>query len=160
MKIIRKFLTLIISISMLSCLSVAVKADDPIPDPSAPDNTRYSELYVNAGSSTFTSGTNGWSKKTDYASTCYMRLRWFKFQYYPDCSMPGGYYIYSRLYNTNTEEASNNASFSGVTSPGNYNYSYKAQKNIYNSNYKLKTNSSYSLTYYWVKLDWSANQYA
>ena len=161
MKIIRKILTLVVVISMLSCLSVAVKADDdPIPDPSAPSNTRYSELYVNAGSSTFTSGTYGWSRTTANRTTCYMRLRWFKFQYYPDCSMPGGCYIYSRLYETDTVQASNNASFSAVTSPGKYNYLYKTGKGTYDNYYKLKTNSSYSLTYYWVKIDWSANPHA
>lgn len=159
MKIIKKVLALAITISMLSCLSVAVKADDPVPDPSAPTDTKYSELYVNAGSSTFTSGTNGWSITTANRSTCYMRLRWFKFQYYPDCSMPGGKYIYSRLYESDTIKASNSASFSGVTSPGNYNYSYLGGKGTSSHNYKLKTNSSYELTYYWVKFDWSANPY-
>lgn len=143
-----KFISLLMTISILACFSLAVSA--------APANTVYSDFWVNAGGSTYTTAT---STTTATRTTCYMRLRWFKFQYYPDSSMPSGYYIYSRLYTPSYYKASDLARFSGVTSVGNYNYSYLPGYGGSGQSYVIKSNSSYSLTGYWVKLDWSANPY-
>lgn len=150
-------LSIVILIGILCYFSISVLADcpaDPVPDPNAPANTLYNDLWVSSGGNSFTSMS---STTTQNRSTCYMRLRWFKFEYYSDCVMPSGNYIYSRLYTLALSQASNYASFSGSTSPGNYNYSYKAGYGSTNQSYKLKTNSSYSVTGYEVKFDWSAN---
>jgi len=151
------FISLLLAISILLCFSVTIFAggsDDPIPDPNAPAYTNYSDLWVSAGGSTYTSG---YSSTTQNRTTCYMRLRWFKFSYCSECVMPSGNYIYSRLYTSSNTKASNNASFSGVTNPGNYNYSYLSGYGSSGQSYKLKTNSSYATTGYHAKFDWSAN---
>lgn len=149
MKVMKKFISLVITITMLSCFATVVHAD--------PQNTQYSSLHVNAGASQFTSTT---SATTERRYKCYMRLRGFKFLYYPQNSMPSGYYIYSRLYSyTKETKVSNLASFSGVTSVGNYNYTYISGYGAIAAMYYLKTNSSYSMTEYYADFDWSANPY-
>ena len=42
-------------------------------------------MWVNAGASAYTSQT---SSTTSDQYTCYMRLRWFQFSYYPSLVMP------------------------------------------------------------------------
>lgn len=148
MKSMAKLISLFMIISILGCFSLAVSA--------APANTVYSDFWVNAGGSTYETTT---SATTATRKTCYMRLRWFKFQYFPDSIMPGGDYIYSRLYTPLHTQASNYASFSGVTPVGSYNYSYLSGFGGSGQSYVIKSNSSYTLTGYWVKLDWSANPY-
>ncbi|MBO4531579.1 MAG: hypothetical protein J5767_13185 [Paludibacteraceae bacterium] len=119
-------------------------------------NTVYSEMWVNAGASAYTSQT---SSTTSDRYTCYMRLRWFQFSYYPSLVMPSGYYIYSRLYTISGYKATYLASFSQNTAVGNYNYSYYSGYGSAGQMYKLKTNSSYDLCGYSVIFDWSANPY-
>ncbi len=119
-------------------------------------NTVYSELWVNAGSSAYTSQT---STTTSNRYSCYMRLRWFKFSYYPSLVMPSGYYIYSRLYTTSGIKATSLATFSQNTSVGNYNYYYLSGYGSVGTIYKLKTNSNLVSNGCFVEFDWSANPY-
>lgn len=119
-------------------------------------NTVYSEMWVNAGASAYTSQT---STTTSNRYSCYMRLRWFSFSYYPDLVMPSGYYIYSRLYTTSGIKATSLATFSQKTSVGNYNYYYYTGYGSAGTIYKLKTNSNLASNGYSVMIDWSANPY-
>ena len=148
MKTLTKLISLVMAVCILGCYSLSVSA-------SAYDQ-KHSELWVNAGGSTFTTVSSTTNKTR---TTCYMRLAYFKFTYYPENSMPGGKYIYSRLYTLAEVKASNVATFSGVTAVGNYNYSYLSGYGTNGHSYKLKCNSSYSLTGYWATFDWSANPY-
>lgn len=113
-----------------------------------------SYISVNAGSCAYSTET---STNTTGRGQFYMRLKWFKFQYYPENSMPGGEYIYSRLCEAVTKaNASGIASFSGTTAPGNYNYTYSGGLG---ESYVIKVTSSYSLTGFEVIFDWNADAY-
>lgn len=88
-----------------------------------------SYIYVNAGSTAYSTET---STKIVGRPLFYMRLKWFKFQYYPENSMPAGRYIYARLCEAVTKaNASGIASFSGTTVAGNYNYTSSMRLSIY-----------------------------
>lgn len=145
-----RLLSFLMTISILVAFALPVSAG-------AQNQITGDSLWVNAGGSTYSE-----YRCTTNAnrSTCYMRLSYFKFNNCPDNAMPGSTYIYSRLYTYQTRvAASNNASFTGVTSAGNYNYSYLSGYGGYNTTYTLKCNSSYSLTGYWATFDWCANPY-
>jgi hypothetical protein len=153
MKYFTKLLSLMATICIIASASLKVNA-------SAYD-TKYNELWINAGGSTFTTTT---STTNTTRTTCYMRLYYFKFTYYPENAMPGGRYIYSRLYtvpndSSSSQPASSLASFSKTTSAGQYNYSYNSGCGGSGQSYKLKTNSSYTLSGAWATFYWSANPY-
>lgn len=156
MKLLNKLLAVVMIVCMCVCGSLSVCAtSDPTPDPNAPANTRYSDIWVSAGVSTYTTVT---SMTTASRYTCYMRLRWFKFSYFPSCYMPSGKYIYARLYSGNNK-ASSLASFSNITSPGSYNYYYWDGYGGSGMSYRLKTNSNVDSNDYEALFDWSANPY-
>jgi len=116
-----------------------------------------SYIYVNAGSTAYSTET---STKIVDRPLFYMRLKWFKFQYYPENSMPAGRYIYARLCEAVTKaNASGIASFSGTTAPGNYNYTYSSGYGGLGESYVIKVTSSYSLTGFEVIFDWNADAY-
>ena len=144
-----KFVALMITISILSSFSLSVYAADP-------DNTVYTHVMVSAGNTYYTTNS---VEKTGLVNQCYIRLRWFQFQYYPENSMPGGKRIYARMCTPSGTFASNDASFTGPTSQGQYNFSYKNGYGGSGQNYKMSTNSDYTLTYYWVRIDWNSNPY-
>ncbi len=150
MKIKKRLLSIITEIITISYFTLSVSAG-------APSNMVTSTIHVNAGSSKFASVS---IQKQTTSSTCYMRLRWFQFSGYNEKVMPSGNYIYSRLYKDtpSVPQASNPASFSQVTSPGNYNYSFLAGCGGLGQIYVLKTNSSYYGAYD-CKIDWSPDAY-
>ena len=116
-----------------------------------------SYISVNAGSCAYSTET---STNTTGRGQFYMRLKWFKLQYYPENSMPSGHYIYARLCEAVTKaNASGIASFSGTTAPGNYNYTYSSGYGGLGESYVIKVTSSYSLTGFEVIFDWNADAY-
>lgn len=116
-----------------------------------------SYIYVNAGSTAYSTET---STKIVDRHLFYMRLKWFKFQYYPENSMPAGRYIYARLCEAVTKaNASGIASFSGTTVAGNYNYTYSNGYGGLGESYVIKVYSNYSLTGFEVIFDWNADPY-
>ena len=149
MKSFKKLLSFLVITSILLSFSLSVIAADP-------ENTVYTDVLVSAGSTYRTSES---VKKTGTDRRCYIRLRWFQFQYYPESSMPGGYKIYARMCTSDGTAASVDAEFTTTTSQGDYNYSYKPGYGGSGQYYKMSTNSDYTSTYYWVKIDWNANPY-
>ena len=146
----RRILSFFTALLVIPSLTLTVSA-------SAPSNMVTSTIYVNAGSSRFASVS---IQKATTSSTCYMRLRWFKFSTYEENEMPTGKYIYSRLYTDSTtpQMASNNASFNATTSAGQYNYSFLTGYGGLYQLFVLRTNSS-SEKAYDVKFDWSPDAY-
>ena len=150
MKIKRKIVSLLTAIAVLSSIAFSVSA-------SQPSNMVTSNFQVNAGGSRFSSVA---IQKATTSSTCYMRLRGFKFSAYNAGVMPSGCYIYARLYTDTPSlpQASSLASFSQTTSAGNYNYSYLPGSGGLYEHFVLKTNSSYYGAYE-AKIDWSPDEY-
>ena len=148
MKLFSKLVSLLLTIGILASITLSVRAD--------PANIVYTNVLVSAGSTYYTTETVA---KTGTITQCYIRLRWFQFQYYPEKSMPGGYKIYARMCTPSGTFASYDAQFTGVTSVGQYNYNYKNGYGGSGQYYKMSTNSDYTLTYYWVKIDWNSNPY-
>lgn len=139
----------IVAIVLLSAFSIRASSMD--------SSVVTSYVYVNAGSSAYSTEI---STKTVGRPIFYMRLKWFKFQYYPENSMPGGYYIYARLCEAVTKaNASGMATFSGTTAAGNYNYTYSTGYGGLGESYVIKVMSSYSLTGLEVIFDWNADPY-
>lgn len=147
-------------VKMLLCLSiVAIVLFSPFSIRAAARDSSVvtSYIVVGAGSSAYSSET---STKTSYSNSYYIRLRWFKFQYYPDNCLPGGCYIYASLCDENTKNPIGGyISFSGPTSVGSYNISYPVGYGNVGDCYVLRTNSSYSLTGYECIFDWNADAY-
>ena len=134
-KTIGKMLSLMIIVSLILNLSMTVNASI---------STQFSDIWSSWGASAYSSET---STTVSNESLCYMRLYYFKFNYYPTGSMPPGYYIYSRLYTMSSEKASNLATFDSVTAAGQYNYSFlSGYANAYTT-YQLKTNSNLGVSF-------------
>lgn len=137
-----------------SVFSVCVHAD-PHQKSDNPDNTQYSTMWVNfeGGSTSETSMTTG------NRIACYIRLGFIKFQYYPDNVFPSGTYMYASLYSLSNVKATNQASFSGVTLPGNYNIPYLSGFGGVGQSYRLRFSCNYTMTGYYVSFEWSANPF-
>lgn len=146
MRTLTKYLSLLMTISIIASFSLSVNA--------APDNLRYSSLSVNAGGSAYTST---YSATTATRTSCYMRMYWFQFSGYSAFYIPSGKYIYTRLY-SGTNKASDYASFNQKTAVGNYNYNYLPGYGGAGQSYRLKTNSNWYVNYD-AQIDWSANPY-
>ena len=156
MKTIAKILSLLMVISVLACSSLTVSAEsDLTPDPNAPANTKYSDLWVSAGSSVTTTVS---STTTATRYTCYMRLRWFQFSYLPACYMPPNKRVNTRLY-YGSNKASDVAHFTGTTPRGSYNYYYWDGYGGNGTSYKLTINSNVTPNTLEAYVDWSANPY-
>lgn len=138
-----------ITIVILSGFSISIYAGDPT-------NTQYTHVMVSAGNTYYTTST---VEKTGTVTQCYIRLKWFQFQYYPENSMPGGKKILARMCTPSGTPASLDAEFTGPTAQGHYNYNYKNGYGGSGQYYKMSTNSDYTLTYYWVRIDWNSNPY-
>ena len=144
-----KIISLLMVICILASFSLSVSAGSAY-------DTETDSVVVSAGGSAYT---------TDISTTnairrlCYMRLTYFKFTYYPDNSMPSGYYIHARLYKTTYSKASELASFNQTTPEGNYNYDYLANNGWNGVDHILKSNSSYTSTGYSATFEYSANPY-
>lgn len=137
MKPATKFVSVLIMLSIIACISWSV-------------NAVSSTLYVSAGSSAYSSETD---ETSGYHSLCHMALTYVHFNNYPENSIPSSYYVYARLYRTYPlTAASNNASFSQVNSNG-YDYSYLSGFGLDGQKFIIKSNSNlniyYSATFYW-----------
>ncbi|MBR5975684.1 MAG: hypothetical protein IK020_10950 [Clostridiales bacterium] len=140
MNTVKKLLSLVIMMSILTCVSL-------------PANAVTSTLYVSAGSTAYSTET---SKTTKTRKTCHIALTFVQFSNYPQNSIPSGYYVYAALCPyLSTSDATDTAGFSMVSSSGYY-YNYHSGQGGNDQRYRLKTYSNLNI-YYSATFDWTAN---
>ncbi|MBO4688141.1 MAG: hypothetical protein J5636_06465 [Clostridiales bacterium] len=131
MKTIYKILSLMVLVSIISCVSMPV-------------NATTSTVYVGAGSSAYTAE---FTQAYGNHSKCHMALQYVQFSGYAENSIPCSYYVYSRLYLKSPRTAASDcASFSQVNSSG-YDYWFWDGYATNGQQFVLKTNSNLSVYY-------------
>lgn len=149
-------ISVVLSVFLITCFSLSTYADpDMTPDSNAPANTQYEVIWVSAGGYADSSP----SIKTDSSSSFYVRLRWFKFSNLPQNYMPAGKGIRVKLCEAETgNQLGDVIVFSGITSPGCYNY-YTAGLGTIGQSYFLRIRSSVTTLDLEAIFDWSPNSY-
>ena len=140
MNTVKKLLSLVVMMSILTCVSL-------------PASAITSTLYVSAGSTAYSSET---STTTKTRKTCHIALISVQFSNYPKDNIPSGYYIYAALCPSYASvDATDTAGFSMVSSSGYY-YNYHSGYGGNGQTYRLKTYSNLNI-YYSATFSWTAN---